>query len=420
MACRRILSSALVVVALTATTRVLAQDISQIGKSDPLIISGSIGTQNTYYHSSTGAGYMSPLSNTVFANLNISLYGFSMPFSLYYSNDNLSFSHPQFSFNLTPRYKNFTGHIGQSTIPFSNYILNMSFNGVGLEYRGRRLRSSAFYGVLRRAVNDDPANPSPRRPQYRRLGWGFSIGYGTDRNSIDLYLLRAYDSPGSLDEAWQEQIRPQENLLVGLKGHISPFKWMSLSGNAATSAFTADRESQKITDGRATRWDKVFDARYTSSLRFAGDVSLGLNLKVVNANIFYKIIQPDYTSLGTYYTSNNYHSLGLSLSTTLFRRLSLSANFSGQADNLNNKQLYTTEGYVYSAMANLSLTNNFNISAMYNGYLQRQTDGSMTVNDTTRVHRVLHSVSVIPTYNIMGETLDHTFPSQATIRKTRI
>lgn len=407
-ALRRLLGSVLTAAALTAATDGRAQDISQIGKSDPLIISGSVGTQNTYYHSSTGAGYMSPLSNTVFANLNISLYGFSMPFSLYYSNDNLSFSHPQLSFNLTPRHKNFTGHIGQSTLPFSNYILNMSFNGVGLEYHSRRLRASAFYGILRRAVNDDPADPSPRRPQYRRMGWGFSIGCGTDRNSLDLYLLRAYDSPGSLDEAWQEQLRPQENLLVGLKGRLSPTPWMSLSANVATSAFTADRESQKITDGRATRWDKVFDARYTSSLRFAGDVSLGLNLNVVNANIFYKMIQPDYTSLGTYYTSNNYHSLGLSLSTTLFRRLSLSANFSGQADNLNRKQLFTTEGYVYSAMANLGITNNLNLSALYNGYLQRQTDGAVAVSDTMRVHRVLHSLSLIPSYNIAGSTLDHT------------
>lgn len=399
--------------AISAASALHAQDISQIGKSDPLIISGSIGTQNTYYHSSMGAGYMSPLSNSVFANLNISIYGFSMPFSLYYSNDNLSFSHPQLSFNLTPKYKNFTGHIGQSTIPFSNYILNMSFNGVGLEYRGKRLRMSAFYGVLRRAVNDDPSDPSPRQPQYSRYGWGFSVGYGTDRNSLDLYLLRAYDSPGSIDEAWREKVRPEENLVVGLKGRLTPFKWMSLSANVATSAFTADRESQKITSGKATRWDKVFDAKYTSSLRFAGDVSLGLSLKGVNANIFYKMIQPDYTSLGTYYTSNNYHSLGLSLSTMLFRRLSLSANFSGQADNLNNKQLYTTEGYVYSAMANMNVTDNLNISAMYNGYLQQQTDGSVKVNDTTRVHRILHSLSVIPTYNIMGNALDHTMSLSA-------
>lgn len=403
----------MIAAAITAAATAYGQDISQIGKSDPLIITGSIGTQNTYYHSSVGTGYMSPLSNTVFANLNISIYGFSMPFSLYFSNNNLEFSHPQFSFNLTPKYKDFTGHIGQCTMPFSNYILNMSFNGVGLEYNGRKFRASAFYGVLRRAINDDPTDPNPRNPQYRRIGWGFSAGYGNSSNSIDLYLLRAYDSPGSIDEAWQNQIRPQENIVVGLKGRVTPFKWMSLSANVATSAFTADRESQKITDGNAARWDKIFEAKYSSSVRFAGDATMALSFKGINASVYYKMIQPDYTSLGTYYTSNNYHSLGLNLGTTLFRRLSLTANFSGQSDNLTKKQNYTTKGYVYSASANLSLKQNFNISAMYNGYLQRQTDGTMKVNDTTEVHRILHSFSVVPSYSIMGNTLDHVFSLSA-------
>ncbi len=389
------------------------QDISQIGKSDPLIITGSIGTQNTYYHSSMGTGYMSPLSNSVYANLNVSIYGFSMPFSLYFSNNNLDFSYPQISFNLTPRYKNFIGHLGQSSIPFSNYILNMSFNGIGLEYRGKHFRTSAFYGVLRRAINDDPTDPTPRNPQYKRYGWGFSAGYGNDRHSVDIYLLRAYDSPGSIDEAWREKIRPQENLLVGIKGRVTPFRWMSLSVNAATSAFTADRESPKVTSGEATRWDKIFDAKYTSSLRFAGDASLGLNFRGFSANIFYKIIQPDYTSLGTYYTSNNYHSLGISLGTMLFNKVSLAANFSGQSDNLNNKQLYTTNGYVYSASAGMNIGQNFNITAMYNGYLQNQTDGSMAVNDTTRVNRILHSASIMPSYNIMGNLLDHSISLSA-------
>ena len=76
-----------------------AQNISEIAKSDPLIITGAVGTQNTYRYSSGGNGYGSPLSNVIYANLNICLYGFNMPFSLYYSNADLSFNHPQLSFN---------------------------------------------------------------------------------------------------------------------------------------------------------------------------------------------------------------------------------------------------------------------------------------------------------------------------------
>ena len=68
-----------------------------------------------------------------------------------------------------------------------------------------------------------------------------------------------------------------------------------------------------------------------------------------NSSISYRLVQPDYTSLGTYYMTNNYHSLGLTLGATLFNKVSLSGTFSGQADNLSDEQLYTTCGYVYAA-----------------------------------------------------------------------
>lgn len=400
--------TAIVMACAMGIVSVYAQNISQIAESDPLIITGSIGTNNTYYHSSVGNGYMSPLSNSVFANLNINVYGFSIPFSLYFSNDNLNFNYPQFSFNLTPSYKNFTAHIGQSTIPFSNYILNMSFNGVGLEYKGRKFRASAFYGVLRRAINDNPEDLNPRKPQYKRYGWGFSTGYGNGANSIDIYFLRAYDSEGSLNEVWREQVQSQENLLVGIKGCVSYKNRVSLSANLATSAFTADKNSPKVTAGEATRFDKVFEAKYTSQVRFAGDASLSFNLPWLNASVSYKMIQPDYVSLGTYYTSNNYHSLGVNLSTTLFKQIMLSGSFSGQSDNLSKQKQYTTKGYVYNAMAAWN-KGNVSLSAMYNGYLQAQSDGTLQVNDTTEVHRILHSMSLMTNYSLSRTNLDHTF-----------
>lgn len=403
------LTAAIIMACSIGIVPVTAQDISQIGKHDPLIITGSIGTNNTYFHSSNGNNYMSPLSNSIFANLNINVYGFSLPFSIYFSNDNLNFNYPQFSFNLSPSYKNFKAHLGQSTMPFSNYILNMSFNGVGLEYKGSKARAAAFYGVLRRAINDNPEDPNPRKAQYKRYGWGLSAGYSHKSNSIDVYFLRAYDSENSIDEYWRQYYRPQENLVVGLKGQVSIKNKISLSANVATSAFTADKESQKVTCGEATRFDKIFEPRYTSRVRFAGDAALNFAFSWLNASIFYKIIQPDYVSLGTYYTSNNYHSLGINLGTTLFNKLSISGSFSGQADNLAKQQLYTTKGYVYNAMASLRIGCNFNVSGMYNGFLQSQGNGTVVVNDTTEVKRALHSFSLLPTYNLSGETLDHTF-----------
>lgn len=386
-----------------------AQTISQIAKSDPLIISGSIGTQNTYYHSSMGSGYASPLSNSVFANLNISLYGISMPFTFYYSNNNLDFNYPHFSFNLSPTYNNWTGHIGRSTMAFSSYVMNMSFNGVGVEYNGKNLRFGAFYGQLRSAINDDPEDPNARHPQYKRMAWGFKVGYGNSRNALDLYLLRAYDRPNSLDERWHKLTSPQENIVVGLRGRLTPMRWLSLTGNLAVSAFTLDMQAEKIRSEEANRFDKVFDARYSSLARIAGDFNVNLTLKNFRTSVFYRMIQPDYTSLGTYYTSNNYQSLGVNMNTMLFRKVALSATFSGQEDNLSKNQLYTSRGFVYSANASMPIGRRINVSVGYNGYMQTQGDGTMHVNDSTKIHRIMSSFYVSPSYSLPGTLLDHMF-----------
>lgn len=384
---------------------VRSQNISEIAKSDPLIITGSIGTRNTYRYSSMGDVNGSPLSNTIYANLNISLYGFSMPFSFYYSNDNLSFSYPQFSFDLHPTYKEWTGHFGMSSMSMSSYVMDMSFNGIGIEYNADKLRAGIFYGRLRKAINDNPADPAARAPQYKRMGWGFKVGYGTGKNYVDLYMLRAFDCIGSVDEGWRDQVYPQENIVVGLKGCVTPFNWLSFTANAATSVFTTDTRAPKIST--ENNFDKIFDTRYTSLARFAGDVSANLMFSGLTTTLSYRMIQPDYLSLGTNYMANNYHSLAVTASTYLFNKVALSATFSGQADNLTDRQMYTTCGYVYGANASMRICNYFNISANYNGYLQTQRDGTCEVVDSTKVHRRMSSVSMTPSFNYDTDLFGH-------------
>ena len=394
-----------------------AQNIAEIAKSDPLIISGAVGTQNSYRYSSEGNGYGSPFSNVVYANLNFCIYGFNMPFSLHYSNDNLNFNYPQLSFNLSPTYKNWTGYLGQSTMAMSSYVMNMSFNGVGVEYSSNKLRAGLFYGRLRNAINPDPTDPFARTPQYKRMGWGFKVGYGSGKNYIDLYMLNAYDRENSIDELWRQQVTPKENIVVGVKGCVTPFKWLSFTANAAGSVFNTDLRAPDAPV--KTDFDKVFDVKYSSLMRFAGDVNANINVKGVNASISYRMVQPDYTSLGTYYMSNNYQSLGITLGTSLFNKVSLSGTFSGQADNLSKEQLYTTCGFVYGANASTRIGKNFSIMAGYNGYMQTQRDGTCVVNDTTRVHRIMSSYSLTPSFFCESEHLGHNISVSANLTENK-
>lgn len=389
---------------LSAQSITLGQNtISNIAKSDPLIITGAVGTQNTFYHSSLGNGYRSPLSNSVYANLNISVYGISMPFSFYYSNNNTSWSFPHLSFHIDPTYKNWRGHFGRSNMALSPYLMNMSFNGVGLEYTSSKMRFGAFYGELRKAINDDPTDPKARSPQYSRMGMGFKAGYGSGRNYIDLSLLRAFDKTSSVDPQWQQQIRPLDNIAIALRGGVGVTRWLSLRGNVAWSAISTDKRATEVHTDKLDHWSKVFQARYTSYMRIAADASANLNFRNFSSQIIYKMVQPDYGTLGLYYTSNNYQMLGVNLSTTLFKRVTFSGSFSGQEDNITRNQLFTTRGFVYTASASTNLTDNLSLAAGYNGYLQRQYDGKTHVNDTTRVNRVMHSAYVTPAYTIDGE-----------------
>ena len=54
----------------------------------------------------------------------MSVYGISMPFSFYYSNNNSSFNFPHLSFHIDPTYKNWRGHFGRSNMAMSSYIMN--------------------------------------------------------------------------------------------------------------------------------------------------------------------------------------------------------------------------------------------------------------------------------------------------------
>ena len=376
-------------------------------KKDPLIVTGALGTQSTLYYSS-GGSFASPLNYSMYANMNVNLYGYNMPFAFYYSCNNYSFSHPQFAFNFSPSYKGWTLHIGRRSMPFSAYVYNLPFNGVGLEYKSPTsgLRFGLFYGILREAVNFEPGEMPSGKPVYKRSGWGLKVGYGNSRNFVDLYLFRSQDHQSSIDDIWYDDVFAQENVVLGLRGRWQIFKQLSLTGNVATSVFSTDTKAPQLTGADANKYDKLFDVRYTSLMRWAGDLTLAATFRRVSLSLFYKHIQPDYMSMGVSYMNNNYHNVGTAANLRL-GNFTLGGNFSLQEDNLSGEQLYTTRGLTYALNASVPIGSKVSLSANYNGYRQCQYDGTAQVNDTTRINRSMNSFSGTASYNTNTESLGH-------------
>ena len=376
-------------------------------KKDPLIITGALGTQSTLYYSS-GGSYASPLNYSMYANLNVNLYGYNMPFAFYYSSNNYSFTHPQFAFNFSPSYKGWTLHIGKRSMPFSSYVYNLPFNGVGLEYKAPKsgFRFGIFYGVLREAVNFEAGEMPSGKPVYKRSGWGLKFGYGNSRNYVDLYLFRSQDHQSSIDDIWYDEVFAQENIVLGLRGRWQICKPLSLQANIASSIFTTDTRAPQISTEKTDKYDKLYDVRYTSLMRWAGDVTLAASFRVVSFSLFYKLIQPDYMSMGVSYMNNNYHNAGIASNLRL-GRLTIGGNFAYQEDNISGQQLYTTRGLTYAANASMPITEKLSASFNYNGFSQRQYDGTAQVVDSTRIDRNMNSYTGTVSYNTNTETLGH-------------
>ena len=425
--------------------------------TDPLTISGEVGTEITSSWNNTDTYYNTPFSATAYADMTFNLYGISIPLSLHFVNtsaNQFAFSKPDFKMNLRPMWRDFIFYFGTASMNFSNYTYNgVSFNGVGMEYRGKKFRFGGFYGNFNRATsfNSQFADKDAIQflsdallgmnnvayttiPQFERKAYAAHIAVGSRRNYLDLSLLHAADNLNSLPEQWymfdgydttlylRDSVKGKENLALGLKGHFTIGKNVMFEANLGASLFTPDISRDEMVlegDGEgiamanrlmgAVRKTRLFNPRFGSEFHFAGDALLNLNFQPVTATFTYRFVQPDYTSLGAVGFNQNSQTFGGNISTSLFHNAaSLRLNGYLQRDNLDKKQMYTNQVGSYSVAWNNFFGESFALSLAYNGIIQKQLDGVLVAPEDTRIDQIIHSFDFSPSYTLSLED-DHTF-----------
>lgn len=439
----------------------MAQNSESQTVVDPLTVSGTVGTQVISSWNNADLHYNSPFSTTAYANMIFNVYGVSIPMSVNLINtsaEQFSFSKPIFTINFRPMWKKFTFHFGTSSMNFSNYTYNgISFDGVGVEYRGDKFRFGGFYGNFNHATTfrtelDDRSAIQflsdsllglnnvayTTFPQFKRKAYAAHMAVGSRRNYLDFSLLHAADDINSLPSEWymynvysstmidttlvvrDSTVKGKENLALGLKGHFTIGKGVTFEANLGASLFTPDitRDEMELGTGSLATANKLmgglrktglYNFRYGSEIRFAGDALLNFNFKPVTATLTYRFVQPDYTSLGANGFNQNAQTFGGNFSTSLFSNTAfLNLNGHLQRDNLDKKQIYTNQVGSYSVSWNNFFGDNVALSLMYSGVTQKQFDGVMVVPENTRINRITHSFDLSPSYTLSLED-DHTF-----------
>lgn len=333
---------------------------------------GGLSFSNTFYAGSDSLVNRDPYAMYLNGNLNVNLWGISMPFSFSFSNTQKSFTQPFNRFKLDPRYKWVHLLIGSNAMNFSPYTLaGHMFNGVGVELTPSNWNIAAMYGRFKKAIEYDPMIQNYNTVAYKRIGYAAKVGYTPEFGEYVVSFFHGEDKENSIDYVPAESfITPQKNTAVSVAVTQKFLKYFFVHGEYAFSLYNSNTftETAGITtdeNGFANARDKNSPEKYTDAI----NASLGYQGDIWGLSVNYERVAPNYTTLGGYYFNNDFENFTIAPNVKLFKgKLNLSGNFGLQYNNLNGDMQSDTRRTVYSANASFSSGKAWNASLGFSNF----------------------------------------------------
>lgn len=351
-----------------------AQDLSLVSQDkSPFKINGSLSANQIFYGVTGIESRRDPYNYFLSGNVNMSLYGLSVPFSYTFSNQQSQFRQPFNQFGIQPSYKWARGYLGYNNMVFSPYSLNGHlFLGGGVELNPPGIfRFSAMYGRLQKAVEADSSNIN-NFPMFQRIGYGMKVGVGKGNDFIDFILFRAKDQENSLAIVPEEyDVLPSENLVLGVNVSKAISKRIIFTSEYSNSAFTRDVRSIE-TDGGPRVFKMVgplFTQRASSSYYNAFRTNVNYNGKGYSFGLGYERIDPNYRTLGAYYFNNDLENITFNTSKRFWEgKMNIAANIGTQRNNLNDQKISTMRRFIGALNVNIAPSPKWNISGSYSNF----------------------------------------------------
>lgn len=350
-----------------------SQNLETIGSKNPLKMSGGLSANQILYLSADTFLRRTPYTWVATGSLNFNLYDWNVPFSFTVSNYNKSFQQPFNQYSMHPNYKWVTLHVGYCNMTFSPYTLSgHTFLGAGVELAPPGIfRFSAMYGRLQRTIGPDTSNLSIK-PAYKRMGYGFKAGVSKDNHLLEVTLFKASDDINSLGPIITDSLlTPKENLVLSVGGKTAIIKNLTLSAEFAGSSYTKNLLSGYQTGAGNNIYiaTGLFKMRQSSSIYNAFKSGITYALNKSSIGLGYERVEPGYTTLGAYYSNNDFENYTVNTSTVIFKdKVNLSVNAGIQHDNLDNKKTSRTNRVVSSINIGYNASEKLNLSGSYSNF----------------------------------------------------
>ncbi len=349
-----------------------AQQLDAIGREQPLKVNGGLSLEQIAYASSgLSEGRRDPYNFFLSGNLDINIYGWSVPFSFNYSNQSkVAFQQPFNQYGLTPTYKWITGHLGYSSMNFSSYTLaGHLFNGVGVDLAPPgNFKFSAMYGRLQKAVQADTLHQEIE-PAYQRMGYGFKASYARQKDNIDLILFSAKDDPNSIAPA-VDALTPMENVALGVNVSKQLFSRLLFHAEIAWSLLTRDTRASADSSSHGTLPSLGLIGKNSSTAQYhAYKASIAYGGRWYTFGVGYEWVAPEYQTLGAYYFTNDFENITGNLQMRFLKdRLTTAVNAGVQRNNLENDKLSTMHRWVGALNMTYAATKKMNLNFSYSNF----------------------------------------------------
>jgi hypothetical protein len=386
----------------------LGQDIEKIG-GQAFTMSGNISVGTSFYQSYNRESRRSPLSYFITANPTLTIYGFDIPISLTYRDQQGSVSNPFNRLSFNPKYRWAALNIGKFTKSLSNYTLSgQVISGVAIDLDPGKFRFSLVRGNMENAFIqiDTLLNMPEAIPNYKRSAIGAKIGYGSSSNFIDFIAFKAKDDVNSIELSLEnlKDNRPQENIVIGTAFGISPAKWLRFKTEISGSAHTANQESndflisEDVLDYRE-RYGSLLSINQSTKIQFAGSANLDFKFKKFGFGGEYERVDPLYKSLGALYFQEDYENYLVKINFSVLNgKMRFDSRVGIQRNNLNNLRAVTNTRRIIGANVTLVANQKFTIAARYNNFQTDRTPGIVAVNDSLRFARSTAGYGLTPRY----------------------
>ncbi|MEQ8926947.1 MAG: hypothetical protein RLO81_14095 [Fulvivirga sp.] len=381
------------------------QNLESIGQSKPIEVSGGLSLSNIIYAADGIDQRRDPYTYFASGNVTLSLYGWSVPFSFAFSNQNSSFQQPFNQYGLHPTYKWITGHIGYTSMSFSPYTLNGHlFLGAGVDLEPTdKLSISAMYGRLQKAIQPDSTNESVL-PAFYRTGFGLKTSYGSASDNVTFIFFSATDDENSLNYVPESlEVLPRENLVLSLGGSKTIVPNLILKAEIATSALTRDKRAASYESSSKNIFSTgIFNQKQSTGYYNAYNVGISYAFSAFSVGAGYERIDPGYETLGAYFFNNNLENITANANTSLFSgKVNVGVNAGLQRDNLDGEKVSSMSRFVGSMNVGYTPSNRLNIAVNYSSF-----------NTYTNIRSQFQDINQLTPYDNL-DTLNFTQISQS-------